>query len=229
MSRGSRLLMLLDALRAHRHPVTAAALAQQMGVSERTIYRDIQSLNAMGTPVDGEAGLGYLLRPGTFLPPLSFNADELEALVLGARWVRHQGDPVLAEAAARVLTKIATATPRDLRDRIDQTSLWVPSKGKRRRERWVAPARAAIRDERKLRIRYRAEDGQYTERVIWPFALAFFEGARVLAAWCELRGAHRHFRVDRVDDMVVLDEACPIRRAELLAGWRAELGIDLDS
>ena len=225
MSRGSRLLMMLDALRAHRHPVTAAALAEQMGVSERTIYRDIQSLNAMGTPVDGEAGVGYLLRPGTFLPPLSFNADELEALVLGARWVRHQGDPVLAEAAERVLTKIATATPRDLRDRIDQTSLWVPAFGSTPTDPWVAPARAAIRDERKLRIRYRAEDGQASERVIWPFALAFFEGRRVLAAWCELRSAHRHFRVDRVDDMDILEEAYPVRRAELLAAWRKELGI----
>ncbi|MGZ3181268.1 MAG: helix-turn-helix transcriptional regulator [Telluria sp.] len=225
MSRGSRLLQLLDALRARRQPVTAAVLAAEMGVSERTIYRDIQALAAMGTPVEGEAGIGYVLKPGTFLPPLSFTVDEIEALVLGARWVRHQGDDELARAAEAVLAKVATATPRDLRARMDATSLWVPAFGDVPKDRWVAPTRAAIRDERKLRIAYLGERGDLSERTVWPFALAFLEGKRLLAAWCELRGGFRHFRIDRIQALRTLDEPYQIRRAELLNTWRRDNGI----
>src|SRR5579871_1944310 len=92
MSRTTRLFKLMDALRGHRRPVTAARLAEDLAVSVRTVYRDIQTLMDLGAPVEGEAGLGYLLRPGFFLPPLMFGEDELEALVLGARWVQNQGD-----------------------------------------------------------------------------------------------------------------------------------------
>ena len=127
MSRTNRLSLLMDALRGHRRPVTAAVLAARLGVSERTIYRDIQTLAGLGAPVQGEAGVGYMLRAGVFLPPLMFSPDELEALVLGARWVRHQGDDALAQAATGALAKIATATPRDLRDAMAETSLFVPA------------------------------------------------------------------------------------------------------
>lgn len=225
MSRTSRLFLLLDALRGHRRPVTAAVLAERLGVSERTIYRDLQALAGLGAPVQGEAGVGYLLRPGAFLPPLMFNADELEALVLGARWVRQQGDPGLAAAAGSALAKIATASPDDLRDSLAATSLYVPPAAVAVQEAFLGPAREAIRRGCKLRLQYADQDGRESARVVWPFALAFFEGRRVLAAWCELRGANRHFRIDRVLAAEELDERYPARRFELLATWRRELGI----
>ncbi len=230
MSRTSRLFLLLDALRAHRRPVTAAVLAARLDVSERTIYRDIQALAELGAPVDGEAGVGYMLRAGLFLPPLMFSADELEALVLGARWVRHQGDPGLADAASSALAKIATATPHDLRDSMADTSLWVPigAPGSAP-SAFVRPAREAIRNEHKLRIAYCDEHGAETERTVWPFALAFFEGKRLLAAWCEMRGAIRHFRIDRVVRVQATAQRYPTRRRDLLIRWRAEHAIPEDS
>ena len=126
MSRTTRLFKLMDALRGHRRPVTAARLADDLSVSVRTVYRDIQTLIDLGAPLEGEAGIGYLLRAGFFLPPLMFGEEELEALVLGARWVQGQGDTALAQAAASALAKIATASPKDLRDKMADTGLWAP-------------------------------------------------------------------------------------------------------
>lgn len=223
MSRTTRLFKLMDALRAHRRPVTAARLADDLSVSIRTVYRDVQTLIDLGAPVEGEAGLGYLLRAGFFLPPLMFGEDELEALVLGARWVRGQGDPALAQAADSALAKIATASPKDLRDKIADTGLWAP--------RYPAPAeqpaglraiREALRREHKLSITYVDEKGVTTERVVWPIALAFFEGKRLLAAWCELRNGFRHFRSDRISTLHTIGARYPTRRAVLMKTWRLE-------
>ena len=222
MTRTGRLFQLMDALRGNRRPVTAASLAGQLGVSERTIYRDIQTLAQLGAPVEGSAGVGYMLRSGFFLPPLMFDADELEALVLGARWVRHQGDAALGEAAERALAKIATATPRDLRDHMAETSLWVPAGPQAAvPDPFVQPAREAIRRQCKLHISYRDEQGAPSERLVWPFALAFFQERRVMAAWCELRDAIRHFRIDRIVDATLGSERYPTPRHALLKQWRA--------
>jgi predicted DNA-binding transcriptional regulator YafY len=229
MSRAGRLFQLMDALRGNRLPVTAKTLAERLGVSERTIYRDMQTLAELGAPVEGSAGVGYLLRSGFFLPPLMFGADELEALVLGARWVRRQGDPALAAAASNALAKIATATPKDLRDEMAETSLWVPLMEEPVHDAWVQPAREAIRRQRKLRIAYSDGRGAVSERVVWPFALAFFEGKRLLAAWCELRRANRHFRIDRIAHAETMDERYATPRHALLKKWREENSIDEDS
>ncbi|OYO31234.1 YafY family protein [Janthinobacterium sp. PC23-8] len=235
MSRSGRLFLLMDAMRAKRVPVTAAQLAQQLGVSERTIYRDIQTLAELGAPLQGEAGVGYLLRRGTFLPPLMFDADELEALVLGARWVRRQGDAALAQAASAALAKIAAACSsdrRDLRDSIAETSLWVPlgraADADAAADRFVQPVREAIRHECKLTLAYQDEHGSATARTVWPFALAYFEGKRLLAAWCELRGDYRHFRIDRIAS-VDSGERYPKRRHELLGVWRKMYDIEPES
>jgi len=222
MTRTGRLFQLMDALRGNRRPVTAAQLAERLGVSERTIYRDIQTLAQLGAPVEGSAGVGYLLRSGFFLPPLMFDADELEALVLGARWVRHQGDQSLSEAAERALAKIATATPSDLRDHMADMSLWVPAGPQAAGpDLFVQPAREAIRRQCKLRIAYRDEQNAASERVVWPFALAFFQERRVMAAWCELRDAIRHFRIDRIVQAELGEERYPTPRHALLKQWRA--------
>ena len=231
MSRTSRLFQLMDALRGYRRPVTAARLAAQLGVSERTIYRDIQTLCSLGAPLQGEAGVGYLLKTGFFLPPLMFGADEVEALVLGARWVRGQGDAALAAAANSALARIAAATPKDLRDDMADTSLWVVH-GLGRQEDFeihVQPVREAIRHQQRLRIAYADEQGRASERTVWPFALAFFEGKRLLAAWCELRAALRHFRIDRIASVERTGERYPVRRHELLKRWRSENNIPADS
>jgi predicted DNA-binding transcriptional regulator YafY len=223
VARTERLFSLMDALRRHRRPVTAAELSADLGVSVRTIYRDIQVLAGLGAPIDGEAGLGYLLRPGFFLPPLMFDEAELEALVLGVRFVGRQGDAPLAAAAMNALAKIAAAAPADLRDAIALTGLWAPP-------RWrpdpdghlLAPLREAIRREHKIRIGYTDEKGAATTRLIWPIALSFYDDRRTIAAWCELRSSFRHFRTDRIADLAATGERYPRRRAVLVADWRRE-------
>lgn len=223
MSRTERLLTLLDALRRHRRPVTAAALASELGVSVRTIYRDVEALAGLGAPVDGEAGLGYLLRKGFFLPPLMFTEDEIEALVLGARWVEQRSDPALGAAARNALAKIAAAAPADLRDQIAAAGLWaVPPLGGQPGARHLGTIREAIRREHKLALTYVDAAGAPTERTVWPIALAFYEGRETVAAWCELRAGFRHFRTDRLTALATTGERYPKRRAALVAAWREE-------
>lgn len=226
MSRTERLLDLIQLLRRHRAPVSGPALADELGISIRTLYRDIATLQAQGADIQGEPGLGYVLRPGFTLPPLMFSADEIEALVLGSRWVaRRAEDPRLGDAAANALSKITAVLPPDLRDSVDGSNLLVGG-GE------VIPAvvdlsaiRLAIRDERKLAIAYRNGDGTATERTIWPFAIGFFDRVRVVIGWCELRVDYRNFRLDRMAKMEVLPERYPRRRAVMLKEWRVREGI----
>jgi len=221
LSRSARLLDLIQALRRHRRPVTAAALAAELGVSARSIYRDVATLIAQGAPIEGAAGFGYVLRPGFLLPPLMFGDDEIEALVLGLRWVAQCGDESLSMAAADALAKIAAVLPAALRDKAEDAGL-LAGPGEP-----IAPAlidladlRRTIRAERKLRISYVDGKGRRTERTIWPLALAFFDRLRVVAAWCELRQDFRHFRTDRIISAVPTGERYPRHRRALLAEWR---------
>lgn len=223
MNRTQRLFALMDALRRHRRPVTAASLSDELAVSMRTIYRDVQVLIGLGAPIDGEAGLGYLLRPGFFLPPLMFSEDELEALVLGAQWVARQSDTALTRAASNALAKIAAASPKDLRDTMANTGLWVATVETAGAAVDIKLVREAIRREQTLRIAYVAETGAATERAIWPIAMAFYERRQTVAAWYELRGAFRHFRTDRITAISVTGERYPRRRAELAKAWRREM------
>jgi predicted DNA-binding transcriptional regulator YafY len=223
VARTERLFTLMDALRRHRRPVTAADLGAELGVSVRTVYRDIQVLSGLGAPIDGEAGLGYLLRPGFFLPPLMFDEAELEALVLGVRFVGRQGDEALAAAARNALAKIAAAAPADLRDAIAATGLWAPPRWTPEPDRHLlAPLREAIRRECKVKIAYTDEKGATTARLVWPIALAFYEDRRTVAAWCELRSGFRHFRTDRIGELHPTADRYPKRRAILIADWRRE-------
>lgn len=221
MSRTSRMFLLMDALRGHRRPVSAARLADELSVSVRTIYRDVQTLVELGAPIEGEAGVGYLLRSGYFLPPLMFGADELEALVLGARWVQRQGDEALAQAAAQALAKIATASPKDLRDIMADTGLWTPPIGNPATKSLdLQPIREAIRHEHKLQLAYTDESGAASERTIWPIGLAFYDGKRTVLSWCELREAYRLFRVDRIAGLTPTRQRYPTRRTVLVKAWR---------
>jgi predicted DNA-binding transcriptional regulator YafY len=222
MDKTERLFSIMDALRRHRRPVTAAALAEEQGVSVRTLYRDVQTLIGLGAPIDGEAGVGYMLRPGFFLPPLMFSAEELEALVLGARWVGAQPDDGLGAAARNALAKIAMASPEDLRDRINDTGLWPMAVWSSRKPAMplLGDIRHAMRAEKALHIAYEDEGGRATERTIWPVQLAYYEGKQVIAAWCCLRDDFRAFRTDRIVSLTLTDERYGRRRAVLEREWR---------
>jgi predicted DNA-binding transcriptional regulator YafY len=226
MSRAERLLELIQALRRHRRPVSGAALAEELGVSIRTLYRDIQTLIAQGAQIDGEAGVGYVLRPGFMLPPLMFSEEEIEALILGSRWVAKRGDSMLSKAAENALAKIGAVLPADMKDAIDSSGLLVghgmpPAAG----DSELATIRQAIRNEKKLRIAYVSDRGETTKRTVWPFALGFFERYRIVAAWCELRQGYRHFRTDRIAAVSLTEKRYPRRRQALLKEWRAVEGI----
>jgi predicted DNA-binding transcriptional regulator YafY len=219
MSRTGRLFELMQLLRRHRQPVSGQALAAELGISIRTLYRDIATLQAQGATIDGAPGLGYLLRPGFTLPPLMFSVDEIEALVLGSRWVAGRGDSRLAAAARDALAKVAAVLPPDLRHELESSTLVVPAAPLEAGDAEAAAIRRAIRAERKLQLRYRDVQERETRRTVWPFALGFFDRAQVLVAWCELRDSIRHFRVDRIVSLQSMDERYPRRRHALLREW----------
>jgi predicted DNA-binding transcriptional regulator YafY len=221
MSRAARLLDLLQALRNRSTPVSGQDLAAELGISIRTLYRDIATLQGQGADIQGEPGLGYVLRPGFTLPPLMFSADEIEALVLGSRWVAaRSSDSRLSSSAQQALSKITSVLPADLRDRVEATNLLVPQSANADSID-AAEIRLAIRDERKITIGYRSLDEVVSKRTIWPFLIGFFEDARIVAGWCELRQDYRHFRVDRIETVERLAERYPKRRAVMLREWRA--------
>lgn len=196
MRRSTRLFEIIQILRAASAPVTAETLAAKLEVSVRTVYRDIAALQAQRTPIEGEAGIGYLMRRGYDLPPLNFDAEEVEALWVGLSMLARTGDSTLQQAADRVCRKIeALRAPADWL----QVAPWGapvddPAKGCVP----VVTYREAIRAEQKLRITYVNSRGERTERVVRPVALIYHIECTMLAAWCELRGGFRHFRTDRV-------------------------------
>lgn len=222
MTRSERLLDLIQLLRLHRQPVTADSLALELGVSVRTIYRDMVTLQNQGAPIEGSSGVGYLLQPGFMLPPLMFTEEEIEALVLGSRWVAARTDDKLARDATNALAKIAAVLPQDLRERLDTNTLMVPSvttvslNGRELRR-----VREAIRTEIKIRIDYIDGKGSSSSRTVWPIAIGFFDQARVIVGWCESREAFRHFRLDRITHLELTAQSLPRRKAEMLREWRA--------
>lgn len=195
-----------------------------MGVSLRTLYRDIASLQAQGATIEGEPGVGYVLRPGFMLPPLMFTPEEIEALVLGSRWVAERADGRLKEAALSAVARIGAVLPPDLKDEMDSSSLYVVP-GAPFPTDTVDPAllRKAIRTERRLTLCYRDEAGVASERVVWPFALAFFDRVRLLLAWCELRQDFRSFRTDRIIEAQVGQDRYPARRQALMKTYHEDL------
>ncbi len=227
MTRTVRLLALLQLLRRHRRAVSGAAVATELGISLRTLYRDIATLQSQGAAIEGSPGLGYVLKPGFTLPPLMFTTEEVEALALGSRWVAERGDDRLAAAARDALAKIAAVLPGDLRHDMDSSALLVGPAGPAASptDPWLPPLRQAIRAEHKLSIRYRDAGNRASQRTIWPFALGYFDSVRVVVAWCELRQDIRHFRTDRIDTVTPTGMPYPTRRHELIKQWRRAEGI----
>jgi predicted DNA-binding transcriptional regulator YafY len=222
MRRADRLFDIIRLLRAARRPMTAAALADELEVTPRTVYRDIATLQARRVPIEGAAGVGYVLRPGFDLPPLMFTAEELEAVALGVRLVRRTRDANLQAAADSVLTKVLGALPEALRGRIEEPHFYV-SAGNTPSPEGIdqAAARRAVRETRKMRIAYSDQNGTRSTRVIWPLAMAYYVDATLIGAWCELRTDFRNFRVDRIVEAQVLDERFPADNGRLLGQWLA--------
>ena len=222
LSRTQRLFDLIQTLRRYRYPISGKRLAEALGVSLRTLYRDIVTLQAQGASIEGEPGVGYVLRPGFMLPPLMFSEEEIEALVLGSRWVARRTDKKLGLAATNVLAKIAAVLPEDLRYQLEFSGLLIgPAKTLvERDDEREALIRHAIRNEHKLQMTYTDVKGDDSERIIWPLALGFFEEVHVVVAWCELRQDFRHFRTDRIVTLVPLETRYPKRRQALLKKWR---------
>jgi predicted DNA-binding transcriptional regulator YafY len=230
MRRADRLMQLLQILRRHRRPVTGETIAAELEVSLRTLYRDIASLIAERVPIRGEAGVGYVLGEGFDLPPLMFTVDELEAVMLGLRWVARRGDRALSRAAADTVAKIGAVLPSDLKPFLFDAGLVVPPSHTLRPDAIdVAALRNAIREGRKVRIGYSDERDEETRRVIWPIALAYFDASRIVVGWCELRKDFRSFRTDRIAAAEFLPEKYPGRRKALLKQWgEIQSGQDYD-
>jgi len=224
MQRAERLLDLIQSLRRRRRPVTADTLASELNVSVRTVYRDIAALMRQGVPVRGEAGIGYVLDAGFDLPPLMLSPDEIEAVLVGMRWLAERADPVLARAAEDVVSKVAAVLPAHLKPILLDGALFAPAYGRDTPLDVVdiAGVRAAIRQGRKLKVGYRDEAGRESQRMIWPIGMTFYERVRIVIAWCELRQAFRHFRTDRITELVLREERYPARRADLFRRWQKE-------
>jgi len=229
MSRAERLFALLQILRRHRRPVSGAILARDAEISLRTLYRDIAALQALGAQIEGEPGLGYVLKPGFLLPPLMFSPQEIEALALGLKWVGRRTDPAMAQAARNVTAKVAAVLPADLRDRMEDDTMVVGPGWERPQDVDLALLRRALNEGRKLALSYVDEKGERTARVVWPVTLGFFETARVLVGWCELRQDFRHFRTDRIGVADILPERPPKPRRQLMREWRQTLLTETDS
>jgi predicted DNA-binding transcriptional regulator YafY len=224
MRRADRLFQIIQILRRSHRPITADGIAAELETSKRTVYRDIADLIGQRVPIRGEAGLGYVLDGDFDMPPLMLTPDEIEAAVLGAQWVAGRGDPVLAGAARDLIAKIATAVPERLRPFIAEPAIGTrPGSAMAPDGIDIARTRAWIHSGRKIRITYRDEQGETSERTIWPVIIGYFEAIRMLAAWCELREDLRNFRTDRIVAAEFLEERHGRRPGELRSLWKRHL------
>jgi predicted DNA-binding transcriptional regulator YafY len=222
MRRAERLLHIIQILRRHRRPVRGQLMAEELEVSLRTLYRDIADLITDGVPIRGEAGVGYVLGEGYDVPPIMFNADELEAIMLGLRWVERRGDSDLSRAAQDTIAKIGAVLPPPLKPFLFDAGLLAPPSFNRVVDNIdVATLRQAVREQRKVAMVYRDEGGKDTSRTVWPIGIAYFDAQRLLIAWCELRQDFRSFRTDRMVEIRLSAEKYTERRKALLKQWYA--------
>jgi predicted DNA-binding transcriptional regulator YafY len=200
MRKGERLFQLLNILRSRRGVVTSQEIAEQLRVSQRTVYRDIQALSLSNIPIESEAGVGYRIRPGFNLPPLMFEEDELQALMLGVKMVQSWSDEQLGGAANRAFDKIKAVLPDALHDRHHQQDGWliVPDFRRFQVSRYSDELRLAIKLKHQIKIDYVSLNEQQSERQVWPLGLVFWGSVWTLVAWCLLRQDYRMFRLDRL-------------------------------
>ncbi|WP_172298102.1 YafY family protein [Pseudoruegeria sp. HB172150] len=220
MARPDRLFRLLHLLRTLPPPVTAARLAEETGVSERTLYRDIDSLRAAGALIDGEAGFGYRLTEDPAVPPQMFDRLEVEALVLGLAEVQATGDGALAEAAGAALAKITARLPERVAQQVAHSvTLVYRYESGRRASELLAPLRQASWDEVAVDIAYRDAEGRRTRRRIWPLAVAFLEQRQLVLSWCCLRQDYRKFDPERMEGLEVTTDSFRPHRVSMLRDY----------
>lgn len=228
MRRADRLFLIVNALRGRR-AVTAKRLAGLLQVSPRTVYRDVCDLQLSGIPIEGEAGVGYTLRRGADIPPLMFTRDELEALVVGARFTRAFAGRRLAAAAEQALVKVEAVLPPELRRRTERSRILAPPSRAREAEKArLDDLHRAIDEGRLAAFRYTKEDGAASERIVEPLCLAFWGRSWTLGAWCRTRNDFRNFRVDRMDEVGVRDEPVSGDPAHGLRAYLAAMGAAAD-
>ncbi|MEW6562222.1 MAG: YafY family protein [Pseudomonadota bacterium] len=228
MRKSERLFQLVTLLQGRRTAITAEALAEVLEVSLRTVYRDVQALMLSGVPIDGEAGVGYRLRPGFDLPPLMFRSDETTALLVGSRMVQAWTDPALAEAARRAEAKILAVLTPVMRIEISRLPYRIPvfSNGEREVH---GVLRAACEVRQKVEVTYRDAKGEATTRILWPLGLIGWGERWTLLAWCEKRDAYRNFRLDRVENIAVLPVTYPLHPERSLEHYLTQVvGIEDD-
>jgi len=228
MRRADRLFLIIHALRGRRTALQARSLAQTLGVSLRTVYRDVADLQLSGVPIEGEAGVGYVLRKGSDIPPLMFTANELEALVVGSRFVRAFAGTRLADSAQSALLKIEAVLPPELRERAARTRIFAPVWRDQYREDFAAlidRLHAAILGNQVLRLEYRDEGGNASTREVEPLCLSFWGGKWTLGAWCRLRSDFRNFRPDRIAACVPSGEVFVETGERNLAAYLSAVGV----
>ncbi|UGA57272.1 helix-turn-helix transcriptional regulator [Vibrio sp. VB16] len=226
MSRSQRLFDLLQLLRCHKYPVSAEHLAHELNVSVRTIYRDIATLQTQGAEIEGEAGLGYVLKPTFMLPPLMFSLEELEALLLGADWVAKQANGEFSGAVKNAIAKISAVLPVDHSAKRNEDVIRVASVIEvPHLTRELSDIKHAIQQQFKTKIIYVDAQGVPSARTIWPILIGLFQQHYVLVAWCETKEAFRNFRLDRIEEWQTLEQKYRRARRDLLKEWQQKEGI----
>jgi predicted DNA-binding transcriptional regulator YafY len=217
MSKSDRLLQMMQLLRTLPAPVKALSLSTELEVSLRTVYRDVDSLRAAGAMIDGEAGYGYTLVEDPALPPMMFTLDEVEAMVLGLREVQEIADPVLADAAKNVLSKVAAGLPKNLQNELRHSVLHVKNFAPRP-EIFVdvAEFRRQTRMENELQIGYTDAHGAVTKRAILPLSIVYMMNKLVVIAHCQLRQDFRAFRMDRIANFEPTGKSFKPKRVSML-------------
>ncbi len=220
MRRADRLFQIIQILRSTKSPITGRELADELEISLSTLYRDMAELHAQRVPITGEAGVGYVLDDGYDMPPLMLTADELEAAALGAAWVAAEADPSLARAARDLVAKLSSAIPKDLRPVVlDASTRPIQTRAKLSERFDSALLRHAIRERYRLQLVYLDRNGRASDRIVWPLLIAFLDRTRYLVGWCETREDYRHFKTERIQELKVLGDKYPGRRAAVLKGW----------
>lgn len=223
MRRGDRLFEIIEILRRAKGPISGQSIGHELGVTKRTVYRDVAALMAQGVPIHGEAGVGYILEAGFHMPPLMLTSDEIEAAILGAQWVQTRGEPELALAAGKLLSKIETVAPSGFETLFVEPAISVAPMDQPPEVLGAAEIRRAIQRRVKIALTYRGSNGALTERVIWPIFLGYRDHGRIVAAWCELRRSFRYFRTERITDGGILTDKIPRRMDLLKAEWRTAM------
>lgn len=221
MRKAERLFEIIQLLRLERGPISAQRIADKLGSSKRSVYRDIAALMAQDVPIRGEAGIGYVLEKGFDMPPLMLTSDELDAAVLGAHWVASRGEPDLAKAALNLIAKIEVVVPERLRGHVLEPTTSVAPVVPTFEVVNSALLRNAIHAHRKMTLVYEGSAGARTKRVIWPILLGYRDVGRILAAWCELRDGFRYFRTDRMISADILEQRIPENALALRGRWRS--------